>query len=160
MEIRVYDSDLRLLGIIENQTSLLWTRRYYEPGEFEITAPNTPSNRKLLVIDNLVSKKNDDDAGVIEYIQMSEGTEDNTIVARGKFLSSYLDRRITKATKLYRGLIEDIINQMIYYGGEGAVFKEQIKINLSSEESYIVNTEFINDFDNDDFNNAYYKISL
>lgn len=57
-------------------------------------------------------------------------------------------------------LCKNIINQMIYYGGEGAVFKEQIKINLSSEESYIVNTEFINDFDNDDFNNAYYKISL
>ncbi|MCQ2542330.1 MAG: hypothetical protein MJ112_08545 [Lachnospiraceae bacterium] len=49
---------------------------------------------------------------------------------------------------------------MIYFGGEGAVFKEQIKINVAPEESYIVRTEFINDFENDAFNNAYYKAAL
>lgn len=57
-------------------------------------------------------------------------------------------------------LCERLINQMIYFGGEGAVFKEQIKINVSPEESHMVRTEFINDFDNDDFNNAYYKATL
>ncbi len=50
--------------------------------------------------------------------------------------------------------------QMTYFGGEGAVFKEQIKINVAPEESYIVRTEFINDFENDAFNNAYYKAAL
>lgn len=57
-------------------------------------------------------------------------------------------------------LCQKLINQMIYFGGEGAVFKEQIKINVAPEESYIVRTEFINDFENDDFNNAYYKAAL
>lgn len=41
MEVRIYDRDLNFKGVIENHTSLIWTRKYYEPGNFEIHAPIT-----------------------------------------------------------------------------------------------------------------------
>lgn len=53
-----------------------------------------------------------------------------------------------------------IVDQIIYFGGEGAVLKETVKIHTAPNESYMVNAEFVNDFQNDDFNNAYYKISV
>lgn len=41
MEVRIYDRDLNFKGVIENHTSLIWTRKYYEPGNFEIHVPIT-----------------------------------------------------------------------------------------------------------------------
>lgn len=57
-------------------------------------------------------------------------------------------------------LCKKIIDQMIFFGGHGAVFKEQVKIHVAPEESYMVSARFVNDFDNDDFNNAYYEAAL
>ena len=48
MEVRIYDRDLNFKGVIENHTSLIWTRKYYEPGNFEIHAPITEQNLRLL----------------------------------------------------------------------------------------------------------------
>lgn len=45
MEVRIYDRDLNFKGVIENHTSLIWTRKYYEPGNFEIHAPITEQKR-------------------------------------------------------------------------------------------------------------------
>jgi hypothetical protein len=48
MEIRVYSADLYRIGQIENQTSIQWTRKFFEAGDFEIHAPITEKNLKLL----------------------------------------------------------------------------------------------------------------
>lgn len=51
-----------------------------------------------------------------------------------------------------------VINQMIYYGALGAFFSKATKLHTCSGNAYIVMPEFVDDFDNSDFNNAYYKI--
>lgn len=114
MEIRVYNSNLDLMGIIENQRSLIWTRRYFTVGEFELYVPNTEDNRRLLKLENIIYMYGNDEAGVIESITLQEGVIFNEIVCKGRFLTSYLDRRITKSTKNYRGNIETIINKMVF----------------------------------------------
>lgn len=53
MEVRIYDRDLNFKGVIENHTSLIWTRKYYEPGNFEIHAPITEQNLRLLAKGNI-----------------------------------------------------------------------------------------------------------
>ena len=53
MEVRIYDRDLNFKGVIENHTSLIWTRKYYEPGNFEIHAPITEQNLRLLAKETL-----------------------------------------------------------------------------------------------------------
>lgn len=113
MEVRIYDSDLDLKGIIENQTSLIWTRKYNESGEFEIHAPVTDDNRNLLKTENIVYKKGADEAAVIENVIMEESMQRNEITATGRFLTSYMDRRITRATKTYSGNAEQIMRTLL-----------------------------------------------
>ena len=72
MEVRIYDRDLNFKGVIENHTSLIWTRKYYEPGNFEIHAPITEQNLRLLAKGNIISKRGSSEAGVIEDIENEE----------------------------------------------------------------------------------------
>ena len=68
MEVRIYDRDLNFKGVIENHTSLIWTRKYYEPGNFEIHAPITKKNLRLLTKGNILSTRGSSEAGVIEEL--------------------------------------------------------------------------------------------
>lgn len=51
-----------------------------------------------------------------------------------------------------------IINQMIYYGALGVFFAKPTKLHTHNGKAFIVKPEFVNDFDNEDFNNAYYRL--
>lgn len=53
---------------------------------------------------------------------------------------------------------KQIIDQMIFYGGQGAFFDGNVKLHTYDRKTFMVKVEFINDFDNDDFNNAYYDV--
>ena len=44
MELRIYDAELNKIGIIEEYKSLLWNRKYYEPGCFTLKLPLTERN--------------------------------------------------------------------------------------------------------------------
>lgn len=53
---------------------------------------------------------------------------------------------------------KQIIDQMIFYGGQGAFFDGSVKLHTYDGNTFVVKAEFINDFDNDDFNNTYYDV--
>ncbi len=52
-----------------------------------------------------------------------------------------------------------VINQMIYYGSMGAFFDRRVKLHTQSGNTYVVNPCFVEDYDNPDFNNAYYDFA-
>lgn len=112
MEIRIYGRDLCRKGQIENQTSLIWTRKFYEPGEFEIHAPITDENLYLLQEGNIIGKKGSEEAGIIESIEKEESDIKNEITVMGRFLSSYMDRRLIKRTVNFSGKIETAMRQL------------------------------------------------
>ena len=112
MEIRVYNNDLCFQGVIENQTSLIWTRKYFETGDFELHAPLTDENMKLLKNGNILWKRDSVEAGVIEDIDIEESNIRNIIIAKGRFLSSYLDRKIIKGTFSFNGTVENAMRQL------------------------------------------------
>lgn len=115
MEIRIYSPDLFLQGILENQTSLLWTRRFYGAGEFELYAPITDYNVSLLKRGNLVTMYGSDEAGVIEGLKLEEDIDANQILAYGRFLSSYFDRRLIKNTINLNTTYERAMHRLIQY---------------------------------------------
>ena len=49
------------------------------------------------------------------------------------------------------------INQMIYYGSIGTFFDRDMKLHTHSGRTYFAKPQFINDFENPDFNNSYYS---
>ena len=114
MEIRIYDPEMNFRGIIENQTSLLWRRRYEKVGEFELHVPITDENVRLLQMGNLISMRGAVEAGVIEYIIMEQTNFKKQITAKGRFLSSYLARRIIHGT--YRASnkkVTDVMEEIV-----------------------------------------------
>ena len=112
MEIRVYDSNLYFQGVMENQTSLIWTRKYFEAGNFELYTPITEDNLKLMKKGNIIWMRGSDDAGVIEDIKLEESNVKNEITAKGRFLSSYMDRKIIKGTKNFSGTVENAMREL------------------------------------------------
>ena len=106
MEIRIYNPQMDFLGIIENQSSLIWRRSYNESGDFELHAPVTASTIDLLRLGNLVWKRGSVDAGVIESIHIEESILKNEVTAIGRFLTSYMDRRLIRPTFNFSGKVE------------------------------------------------------
>ena len=55
---------------------------------------------------------------------------------------------------------KQVIDQMVFYGGQGLVFKGSAKLHTFNGKTFRVSTEFVNNFDNDDYNNAYYNVTV
>ena len=112
MEIRIYDSELYFQGVMENQTSLIWNRKYFEAGNFELYTPITEDNLKLMKKGNIIWMRGSDDAGVIEDIKLEESNDKNEITAKGRFLSSYMDRKLIKGVKNFKGTVENAMREL------------------------------------------------
>lgn len=114
MEVRIYNADLYRIGQIENQTSIQWTRKFFEAGNFEIHAPITAKNLRLLKENNIVSIKGAKEAGVIEDIEKEESDIKNKITVKGRFLSSYCDRRVIEGVVNYdNARIENVMRDLL-----------------------------------------------
>lgn len=113
MEIRLYDREMNFKGAIDNVNSLIWTRRYYTAGEFELHAPLTDRNIRLLNPGNLIAKRNGKEAGIIEDVLNSDGNSGMEIVRKGRFLEAYMDRRLIKSTVNFYGKTEIAMRQLL-----------------------------------------------
>lgn len=51
-----------------------------------------------------------------------------------------------------------VIGQMIYYGSLGAFFDKDVKLHTHNKKAYTVKPHFVNDYENGDYNNAYYNV--
>lgn len=112
IEIRIYNPALELQGVIDEFSSLVWIRRYQMPGEFEMRTPYAAESKNLLIPENILQKydgKEVVDAGIIENIVMNS----DEIIVKGRFLESYLDRRLIKETTYYNGSVEDSMRSII-----------------------------------------------
>ncbi|MBQ9046787.1 MAG: siphovirus ReqiPepy6 Gp37-like family protein [Solobacterium sp.] len=98
MEVRIYDAEMMFQGLIENQTSVMWNRKYYEPGDFQINCPSIANNMDLLKLGRLIWMRGAAEAGVIESIRMEQNAVKNDMVIKGRFLSSYMTRRLIRPT--------------------------------------------------------------
>lgn len=114
MEIHVYDRYLKRLGTIENQTSLQWHRKYYECGTFELHAPITDENLRLLQPGNVITIGKKKEAAVIRGDQCEEeSTLVNEIVRNGYFLPIYFNDRLTGAVFNFSGASADAMHFMV-----------------------------------------------
>lgn len=113
LEIRVYSADMLFQGLIENESSFQWTRKYFEPGKFELHCPITDNNKELLRRGNLVWKRGAVEAGVIESLTYHEDASKSEITASGRFLSSYMSRRLIRPFyHIENGLVETAIREI------------------------------------------------
>ena len=114
MEINVYDTALTPLGIIDKISSLIWTRRYWQCGEFKLLVPFTERHADLLQKGRLVMKRGGDEAAQIRYVNInknSEGVEE--IEVQGKMIACWLDKRIVRAQIVTTDTTQNILCRIV-----------------------------------------------
>ena len=112
MELYVFNRDIELLGVIDNFDSLIWTRKFYKAGEFQLTL--STDFLPILQTGNLICKKNYDEAGYIISRNISlkeDGSEVLTI--KGKFITNYLSQRINWGILNFNGTVEDLSRKLV-----------------------------------------------
>lgn len=112
MELYLFDDSRSLAGIVESFEYLRWTRRYSTCGAFELKAIATPENLALLTLGNYLWKSDDEEAGIIEHVEMSM-TDAEFITVSGRFATSLLSRRIIWNTETLNGGLSACVGQLL-----------------------------------------------
>lgn len=113
MEIRFYTPELNMIGVMEDHTSLLWTRKFHESGSFQLTAPITEYNVKLCQIGNVISIEGANEAAVIECVTIRQNNLVRVVICVGRMLSSYMDRRLIRPRFNFNGTVEDAMRTIL-----------------------------------------------
>ena len=112
MELYIFDRSRTLLGVVEAFEYLRWTRRYSYCGSFELKAIATSQNVELLKIGHYLWKSDDEEAGLIEFHELSAPNRE-MIVVSGRFATSMLARRIVWGTETLTGDMSACVGQLL-----------------------------------------------
>lgn len=109
-------SDRKIFYIEEKYSSLVWTERYQEAGEFVLDIPINAANFEAYKIGNYISFDNSRESMIIENRTINDEMDEPTLEITGRTLSSILMRRVnaSKRFNLFEGPI-------IYSGDVGSV---------------------------------------
>ena len=113
MQLRIFNSDMDLLGIIENAYSIQWIRNYTSCGTFEIHMPIDSKALELVKLDNIVWIQGKKECGIIEGITIEQSASTSNVKIVGRFAESYFSRRLIKNTFNFNGNVEDAMRQLV-----------------------------------------------
>lgn len=100
-DVWILDEDFQKMDIIDDYTSLIWSRRYYEVGDFELYVRVTDKNLRLLNVDlsttaRFIMRNDTKEVMRIEKIEISTDAEEGDfITASGRDLRCLLYQRVT-----------------------------------------------------------------
>ncbi len=110
----IMNTNFERLAVIDDYSSLIWTKRYYATGDFELCVPVDLVNTSLFQKHYYVVRDDDDDVGVIEDIKISKHSDSGELmIITGRFLPSILGRRIIAVQTSVSGTIDSCINTLI-----------------------------------------------
>lgn len=121
MNIYVLDpATLDPVDVVDEYKSIIWTRRYYDAGDFELYIPATKHARELFQNDVILYREQDAKDGYInsamfvKRVNLVEDPDDGDMYSiTGPDLKSILGRRVVWGQKNLTGSIEDIARQLI-----------------------------------------------
>lgn len=112
MELYVLDRSLRTIGIIDAYTSIIWTKRYFACGDFELYLP--VSHLDILAIGNYIYRLDDDAIMFIENIEITTDSEvGNFLRVSGRSAECLLAKRIIWNQTTFSGTVENLIYKLI-----------------------------------------------
>jgi hypothetical protein len=112
MQVYIFNPGRQLVGVIESFEYLRWTRKYSEPGNFEMKAVADSRNAAVLQIGGYIWKSDDQEIGMIERLVMEQTTAE-IITISGRFSTALLAKRIIWGTEVLNGDIASCITQLI-----------------------------------------------
>lgn len=130
MELKIYDTTMDLVGIIDTSTAVIWNRKYYTAGSFEIYAPANEIEIGLLQKQYIVTKDGSLEFGIIEDVTIEQKEDGEFIKATGRFGSSLLARRIIFATTILSDTYEVAMRSLVYNNAIDPTIGDRIIPNL------------------------------
>lgn len=110
--IKIFDSNLNLLGFLDRFNSFQCSLKYADAGSFSIKAILTKETVKFLKEGNFIQFE--DFAGMIDSIQMNDSAGDvPTITASGYDLTGLLATRIIWTDEYYKGNSEEFLRKIV-----------------------------------------------
>ncbi len=93
--LNIFDTEFNHIAIIDNYTSLIWTERYQETGDFELEVCYSEKLKEILKQDYYCRIDPSERTMIIEKVQIERGDDGLSIMTvSGRSLESILDRRI------------------------------------------------------------------
>ena len=110
----IMDQNFNRIAAIDSYKSLIWTSRYYNHGDFEITIGISAQIISLLSVGNYVVRDDDENVGIIEKIDLKiSETNEQVLIVSGRFLTQILARRIIAEQTQVNGTVAAAINKLI-----------------------------------------------
>jgi hypothetical protein len=114
MELVILDKEYRQIAIEDTFESLIWTDRYYEPGDFEIYISAEAVNAMVIEEDFYVFLRDSEHVMIVEAKEIESDAENgNHMIITGRSLESILDRRIVWKQTTISGKLQDGIEQLL-----------------------------------------------
>ena len=91
----IMNKNFHKVCLFDDYISLIWTPRYYSPGDFELCLPVTQKSLNYIKKDYYIVRDDDENVGIIQNILFTNDQFGNKMmIVRGKFLAGILERRI------------------------------------------------------------------
>lgn len=109
------DANLDVMAAVDVYQSAIFTRRYQEPGDFELYIPASEEMLTLLQSAAYVTRADDTRcAGILEKLTIEQSAENGDyLIASGPDLSAILNRRIVWKQTTYSGYAEKVIRNLV-----------------------------------------------
>ena len=101
MDLIIENQRSEVLGVVDTAASVIWHRRYFTAGAFEIYAPATPDCIALLQRGHFVTREDAPEAGIIDTVKLTQDEDGTYIAASGPMLSGLLGRRCIASPAAY-----------------------------------------------------------
>ncbi len=150
-EVYIKNSDLsETLAVVDNYKSLIWTKRYYTAGEFELYMLADKKLLPYLKIDNVITRENDDRLMIIEKIEITTNASDGDFfIISGRSFESILSRRIViDPLNINKSNPQSVIYDLIGYNMQGNTVRYLMDFVLSDNLlplSNVVNGQYRGD---------------
>lgn len=114
IELYILDESMSVIGIIDTFKSLIWTKRFYECGDFELYIKSSTEILNLIERGYFIYRNDDDMMCLIEDYQVqTDVDEGDYLMVIGRCLKGLLDTRIVwSQTNLY-GRVEECVRRLI-----------------------------------------------
>lgn len=114
MNLYVLNRDLVTVAVIDTYSSLIWTDRYQEAGDFELCMPMSTSLLEYIKQDYYLWRQNSEHVMIIEKILINSDAEEGSLLTvSGRSLESILDRRIVWGLKTLSGNLQNGVKTLM-----------------------------------------------
>lgn len=112
MELLLLDKNFEVCGIIDDFSSLVWNRKYYECGNFSLQT--TANYLEQFKNAKYIYAKDFQETGVIETFHIVNTEQGTEILHTGRFLESKLAQRVIDNTQYFKNkTTEDIVCSLV-----------------------------------------------